>query len=641
MPLCWGLAAADGSARPAEEAGAALPAVLAHHGVRVLSDTQRQVEFARQAVKNVVAMHQATVHQFGVAIAGVEHSGRIGEFHRLRHLQVGVAATGKHAHRQHVRIVIAVIRGAGEIKVQLGRVDVAQRGNHGLLLGFGFGLFGGACLCGLLLHVDDQLLRVVVADQWHIVVRITFQGHVVDPSGIGGHDQIGDQPGLRRLDDHNGSLPGIRGLHQPAHRVADAQAGDVLAGQQVDDADMQRGAGDGGATLAVGVHHLPVRTDDVIGDAGLQPLLCGGVGRPVRQRHGRGLVHQFMTGAPVVGRADRDRPVDDAKTLEFMADAPVVRRRPASKGRGKERGRQGDGKKSAFHGGFSGGWNRGGSGHALRPVQGLNENAQRVVEHDLRLVGQLGVHADGDLRFPVRRRAVLPGDGFDFRPVHLVGVGARRQHAVDLRVDGVGRTERAVGLEPVADRAGGIAGQHGVAAVEQRLLRGLVGQHHAGVDDPVGKLRFDDALSHARAVAGLGHCNRAAHLVDGNDKGLDLALRADVGHTRYGDGRHGKCGNGGDAPGLGAGDLVAVALVPLAAGIEVRVGLSHVGFSFKDGNCLSGYTQGRHGVRTRGGFPRRAADRGRQSSRVLMSGEGCAQSDARPCFVAAALSCAR
>ncbi len=279
------------------------PLVMAGDAARVFADADNQLELLRQAVDDKVAVHQTTVHQFGRPVAGVEYGGRIGVFHRLRHLQIGMTSPGEDAHGQQAGIIPTVFWFAAEIKVQAGRIDIPQRSHHGLLLGFFFGSLGRPLLGRLLFHIDDQLLRIVEPDLRHIVVRIANQGHVVHPARIRGDGQIGRQASCGGFDDDHRRLAGIGGLHQPAHAVANGQVGDVFARQQVDDADVQRRAGDGGLTLAVGIHHHAVGANHAGRAAGVEPGLRGRRGGPPGQRNRRFAVVDLVAGLQRLGKA--------------------------------------------------------------------------------------------------------------------------------------------------------------------------------------------------------------------------------------------------------------------------------------------------------------------------------------------------
>ncbi len=272
---------------------------MAGDAARAFANSNDQLELLRQTIDDEIVVHQAAVEQLGGVAGDVEHGGRIGVAHLARHLQIGMTAAGEHAQRQQVvvlKIGVPVVEFAGVVEVQRRGVDVAQGGDDGLLLGCRLRRFGCALLGGLLLHVDDQLLRIVEADLRHIVVLVADQGHVVHPAGVGGDGQIGCQACGGRFDHDDRRLAGIGGLHQPAHAVADGQVGDVLAGQQVDNADVQRRAGDGGLALAVGIHHHAVGADHAGRAAGIQPGLRGGRGRPPVQRDRRLEVVDLMAG---------------------------------------------------------------------------------------------------------------------------------------------------------------------------------------------------------------------------------------------------------------------------------------------------------------------------------------------------------
>ncbi len=169
-----------------------------------------------------------------------------------------------------------------------------------------------------------------------------------------------------------------------------------------------------------------------------------------------------------------------------------------------------------------------GAADDLRPGHVLDEQTQRVVEHDLGVVGQLGVEAGGDVGPPVLNRFGLSPLVALLIPADLPGVLADGQDAGDGDIDcevAKGRVGRVVGVEVRP----GVASCHGVDLGDERFLRKRIGDDAARRPHPVGDLRLDDALADGVAARGLRHRHRVAHLVEGDDEGLDFALSADVG----------------------------------------------------------------------------------------------------------------
>ncbi len=184
----------DAPSPPREPVATTCLTVPAGHAAGIFADADNQFEGLRQAIEDVVAVHEATVHQISLAIGDAEHGGRVGVFHVGWHLQIGVSAPCEDAHGLQIgalKIGMAIIRLTREVEVQACRVDAAHGGNHSLLPGLDPGLLSRPRLRCLLLHVDHQLLRVVEADQRHVVMGVAHQGHVIDPPGVGRDHQVG------------------------------------------------------------------------------------------------------------------------------------------------------------------------------------------------------------------------------------------------------------------------------------------------------------------------------------------------------------------------------------------------------------------------------------------------------------------
>ncbi len=213
-------------------------------------------------------------------------------------------------------------------------------------------------------------------------------------------------------------------------------------------------------------------------------------------------------------------------------------------------------------------------GEDLRPGHVLDEQPERVVQHDLRALGELGVDPRGDIGLPVLGRLRLPAVHPDLIPADLPRVFAHRQDAGDL---GAHRevAERGMLAVVAIEVGGGVAARHGVDAVDQRFLGCRVGDDGPGVPDPVGDLCLDDALVHGTARDGLRHGDRVAHLVDRHHVRLDLGLGTDEDDARDGDGGDGQGANRRVAPALGAGECIAIALIPLATRVQIGVGFRH------------------------------------------------------------------